>query len=702
MAHVVELVVEGDVGVIRIDSPPLNVLNRRMIRELAQAVDAAAANPRLIGLVICCANRSFIVGADLSEFDDPGFETTAYNGTLAKLERFDRPVVAAIHGMAYGGGLELTLACHYRVATEGSRLALPEVLIGVLPGSLGTQRLPRLVPVEMALEMMLTGKPVSAVAAQEAGLVDAIVAGPAKDAGIRFLRDLRARGEGPRPTCDRTVAATHLPADFFDKAFADVTARRAAYPASRAIVRCVEAATTANFAEGERIEARLFDECRLSRQSRALRHLFFAEREARKVPGLPADIPMRPIRKVGIVGAGTMGGGIAMNFANAGIQTVIVDATPEALERGLAIVQRNYEASAARGRLKESQVKERLALLAGSLDYGDLASCDLVIEAVFEDLQIKKQALARLGRVCKAEAIIASNTSTLDVDVLAEASGRPTSVLGMHFFSPANVMRLLEVVRGARTAPDVLATVLDLARKIGKTAVVSGVCFGFIGNRMAEPYLREAEFLLMEGVSPPEVDAAVEDSARIGLAMGPCRMLDLAGVDVAAKTVIENEKAGGLSSDPSYRRMTRGLFERGRLGQKTGQGYYRYEGRQFMVSPETATLAEELARQHGIVRRASVNPGEIVERLLYPMINEGTKILEEGIAYRVGDIDVVWTAGYGFPDHRGGPMFMAQEIGYDTILDRLEHYGRVCGNEFGYWTPSSLLRQLAEKSPKRP
>lgn len=700
MKRVVKLVVDDNIGVIRIDSPPLNIINEQLIRELTEAVSAATTNPALVGLVIACANPSFIVGADLAMLENPSFDARALNATLARLENFDRPVVAAIHGMAYGGGLEVALACHYRVATADSRFALPEVLIGVLPGSLGTQRLPRLVPVEMALTMMLTGKPIAAAAAKEAGLIDAIVADPVKEAALRFLRELVAAGKGPRRSSEQPTKAADLPADFFAKALADAE-KKAAYPAPRAIVRCVEAGVKAGFAEGEKIEARLFTECRLSRPSRALRHLFFAEREARKSPGLSSDTAIRPVRKVGIVGAGTMGGGIAMNFANAGIPAVIVDATRQALDSGLSVVRRNYEASAAKGRLSAIQVKDRLELLTGSVDYGDLATCDLVIEAVFEDMQLKQQVIARLGRICRGDAIIASNTSTLDVDALAAASGRPASVLGMHFFSPANVMRLLEVVRGAKTAPDVLATALQLARKIGKVPVVSGVCYGFIGNRMAEPYLREADFLLMEGATPAQIDAAVEDIGCLGMAMGPCRMLDMAGVDVGAKTVIEYGKAGGLPPDPSYRAMVRRLFALGRFGQKAGRGYYRYEGRQPLPDTDAAALAESLAREHGILRRAAIGADEIVERLLYPLINEGMKILEEGIAYRPGDIDIVWTSGYGFPDHRGGPMFMAREIGYAALLARLEHYGRVRGNQFGYWTPSALLRKLANEPPKR-
>jgi len=472
---------------------------------------------------------------------------------------------------------------------------------------------------------------------------------------------------------------------------AQAARRKPFYPAARNIVLAVQASTLP-FAQGEAVEARLFDELRMSPQSQAMRHLFFAERQAAKIAGLSKDVQLRPVRRVGIVGAGTMGGGIAMNFANAGIPTVLIDTTPGALDRGLGIIRANYEASAAKGRMTRANVAQRMGALSGSLSDAALADCDLVIEAVFEDMDLKKQVCARLGAVCKHGAIIATNTSTLDVDALAQATGRPADVLGMHFFSPANVMRLLEVVRGAGTSPDVLATVMQLARTIKKTAVVSGVCYGFIGNRMAEVYMREAEFLMLEGASPAQVDGAVE---ALGLAMGPCRMLDMAGVDVGAKTVIEYGKAGGLPPDDSYRALVRRLFELGRFGQKTGAGYYRYDGRQPVEDPMTQQIAQELATRHGITRRTDIGAPEIVERLLYPMINEGAKILEEGIAYRPGDIDVVWTAGYGFPDHLGGPIFMADRIGLPTIVARLAHYAQVRVDRFGYWTPSALLTTLA-------
>ena len=441
----------------------------------------------------------------------------------------------------------------------------------------------------------------------------------------------------------------------------------------------------------------LFDALREASHSEALNRLALAEQEVRKIPGVPSDVKLRSIVKIGVVGAGTMGAGIAMSFINAGFEITLVETTQPALERGLTAIQATYNASALKGRLTTEQVKQRMALLSGTLDYQVLTEFDLVIEAVFENMNLKKEVCAQLGKVCRAGAIIASNTSTLDIDQLALATGRPQDVIGMHFFSPANVMRLLEVVRGAQTAPEVLASIMQLAIRIGKVAVVSGVCYGFIGNRMAEVYMRETEFLLLEGASPRQIDSAIE---ALGMAMGPCRMLDLAGIDVGAKTVIEFDKIGGLPPDKSYRILVRKMFELGRYGQKTGVGYYRYDSRQAIEDAETAVIAKALAEEHGIAPRNNISQDEIVERLMYPLINEGCKILEEGIAYRPGDIDIVWTAGFGFPDHKGGPMFMADSIGLATIVARIEHYASARGNLYQYWTLSPLLTSLAREGKR--
>jgi len=682
----------GGIGLILIDSPPVNAISGPFIAGLSVALDNFEAASDLDALVLYCAGRTWVVGADIATFEESaGFSTKPFNTVLARLEAQHRPVVASLHGTVLGGGLELAMACHHRVAQPTTRFGLPEVKIGLIPGSLGTQRLPRLVGAEMALDMIVSGRMIATTQAQQAGLIDARADGEPLANGLAAVHALLVAGTLPRRTSElQTVPA---PVGVLESAEA-AAAKKPGWPQLAAAVRCVRAAQDLPFAEGEAVEAAEFAPLVPSPSARALRHLFFSEREVTKIPGLPRDTVLRPIRKVGIVGAGTMGVGIAMNFANAGIPTVLVEVSDEALQRGLGLVRKNYEASAAKGRITFDQAIQRMGLLQGALDYAALADCDLVIEAVFENLALKQEVCAKLGAAAKPGAIIATNTSTLDVDVLARATGRPADVVGMHFFSPANVMRLLEVVRGAATAPEVLATVLKLAALIGKVPVVSGVCYGFIGNRMAEVYMREAEFLIMEGAEPAQVDAAVES---LGFAMGPCRMLDMAGVDVGAKTVIEYGKAGGLPPDTSYRALVQKLFALGRFGQKTGAGYYRYKGRTPVSDPELTTIASQLADHHGIVRVKEISREEITERLLYPLINEGLKILEEGIAYRPGDIDVVWVAGYGFPDYQGGPMWMTDTIGLKVIAERLAFYAAQRGNAYGYWTPAGLLTELVAR-----
>ena len=691
MSNSVNLTRSGDIALLTISNSPVNALSGSVIDGLASAVEAFEADSSFSALLVHCDGRTFVAGGDITSFDNPDFSAALYNGTLTRLEALTRPVVAALHGSVLGGGLELALACHWRTAVPTTKLGFPEVKLGILPGSLGTQRLPRLVGVELALDLIASGRSISAQEALSAGILDEVRGGLPLEIGISYTRELLARGAKPKRLSERSVSLVGVATDFFQKADEEARRSKPFYPSARNIVQAVQASTLP-FKQGEAVEARLFEELRLSAESRALRHLFFAEREVSKVPGMAKNLSLRSVDSVGIIGAGTMGGGIAMNFASAGIPTVIVDTSQEALDRGLGIVRRNYEISAAKGRMTDDQVGQRMALLAGTIDYKAVVDCDLVIEAVFENMELKKLVCAKLGQICKPGAIIATNTSTLNVDQLADATGRPQDVVGMHFFSPANVMRLLEVVRGARTSPDVLATVMQFARRIGKVAVVSGVCYGFIGNRMAEVYMREAEFLMMEGATPGQIDQAVE---ALGMAMGPCRMLDMAGIDVGAKTVIECAKAGGLPPDESYRAVVRKMFDLGRFGQKAGVGYYRYDGRRALDDPETVRIAEELAKTLGIARRSDIAVAEVVERLLYPLINEGFRILEEGIAYRSGDIDIVWTAGYGFPDHKGGPMFLADSIGLARIVDRLTHYALSRGNAYGYWTPSALLARLA-------
>lgn len=697
MKELVALERHGRVAVLRINNPPVNALSPAVIEALQTKMDVFEADRSFDAMLVACDGRTFVAGADITMFDRPDFTTGPMNTFLKRLERSDRLVVAVVHGTALGGGLELALSCHYRVALPGTRVGLPEIKIGILPGSFGTQRVPRLAGAPFALDMMLTGRMIDLEAAVKAGLVDTVREGEPLQVGIAYLNELQAAAAPVRRNSEIVPDASSVPEGLFDSARALVKQQKAAYPAAAAVVEAVEAAVTLPFGEGEKVEARLLEACRVSPQSKALRHLFFAERQASKIPGLPKDAELRPVNKVGILGAGTMGGGIAMNFANAGIPTVLVDVSAAAVDRGLALVRRNYEASAAKGKLSAEEVSQRMKFIRGSASDADLADCDLVIEAVFEDMALKKKVCARLGEVCKPGAIIATNTSTLDVDQLAESSGRPGDFIGLHFFSPANVMRLLEVVRGRQTSPDVLATGMKVAASIRKVGVVSGVCYGFIGNRMAEPYAREADMLLLEGAWPGQIDAAIE---RLGMAMGPCRMLDMAGVDVAAKVVNEQDKAGKLPADPRYRAVARRLFELRRNGQKSGLGYYMYEGRNPMRDPDADAIFAELAKAHGIKRRAEIGDKEIVERLLYPLINEAAKILEEGIAYRPGDVDIVWVAGYGFPDHRGGPVFMADQIGLPKIAERLAHYASATGDPFGYWRPSKLLSQLAREKAR--
>jgi 3-hydroxyacyl-CoA dehydrogenase len=679
------------VGVISIARPPVNAITRAMVQDFATAIEAFEADKHARALLIYCEGRTFVAGGDIASFEDPGFSAAPFNDALARLEGLDRPVVAAMHGTVLGAGLELALACHYRVADPRAVFGLPEVKLGLLPGSLGTQRLPRLVGLSLALDLISTGRSIDSPEALKTGLIDVIREGLPLQAGLDYVRELVERAVGPKRLSEQRVMTEALPPDFFRKAREAAIRLKPFNPAPRCIVQALEASLRP-FAEGATEEARLFEVLRLSPESQAMRHLFLAERRAAKIPELPQNAPTRPVRSAGVLGAGTMGIGIAMNFSNVGIPVVLVETSRAALTRALDSVRGIYVASAIKGRLTQQQVAQRVALITGSLDDQALAPCDLVIEAVYESLELKKAVCARLGQLCKAGAIIATNTSTLNVDVLAEATGRPGDVVGMHFFSPAHVMRLLEVVRAAHTRPEVLATAVRLACAIGKVPVVSGVCYGFIGNRMAEVYMREAEFLMMEGAAPSEIDAAVES---LGMAMGPCRMLDMAGIDVGAKTVIEYGKSGGLPPDDAYRAVVRRMFELGRFGQKSGAGYYRYEGRIAFEDPEAQRIVSALADLHGISRRASIEREEIAERLLYPLFNEGARILEEGIAYRPGDIDIVWTRGYGFPEHRGGPMFMADLIGLRKIVDRMALYGRQCGNRYGYWNVSPLLARLA-------
>lgn len=689
MAVLAELKKENGVGVLRIDNPPVNALSPALVRDLTTAFDAFDSDTGLTALVIECAGSTFVAGGDIAAFDDPGFSAAPLNALLARIEASARPVVAALHGTVLGGGVEVAIACHHRVATPDARFGMPEITLGLLPGSLGTQRLPRLIGIAAAAEMIVSGKPVNATRARALGLVDTIDADPFATAR-RLALTVPVRRASEQTVPDRDRAGEVL--DGLEKG----AAAKPWLPALARIADCLRAAVEEPFEKGEEVEKEAFAALVPSVSARALRHVFFAERAARRIPGLGKATATRNIAKVGVVGVGTMGAGISMTFANAGYPVTMVETTPEALARGQGIIAKTYDTAVSRGRMDAKAAEERQARLTGTTDLAALADVDLVVEAVFEDMALKLDVAEKLGAVCRPGAIIATNTSTLDVDRIAAASGRAGDVLGTHFFSPAHIMRLLEVVRGEKTDPEVLNTLMSVARRIGKTAVVSGVCYGFIGNRMAEVYGRENEAMQLEGATPQQIDGVAENPDWIGMAMGPSRMLDMAGVDVGARTVIEWIASGEGPQEPEYRAMCRALYEAGRHGQKTGEGYYRYEGRTALPSDARDALAADLAKTHGIAQRDTIPEQEIFERLLYPMINEAAAILSEGIAYRPSDIDVVWTAGYGFPAWRGGPLFTADEIGLSEVVARMDHYAATLGNEHGHWTVTPLLRDLAK------
>ncbi|MAS40524.1 MAG: 3-hydroxyacyl-CoA dehydrogenase [Porticoccaceae bacterium] len=687
MSEVVSFTREGEIGVITVANPPVNALSQPVRAGLKAAVETGLADAGVQAMVLICDGATFIAGADIREFGKPLAEPSLVP-VIDAMEAADKPIVAAIHGTALGGGLEVALGCHYRVAVPGARVGLPEVHLGLLPGAGGTQRLPRLVGAEQALDLMVQGSHVPAPRALQLGILDELIEGELKTGALAFARRLLAENRGVQRASALPVAP--VAADFFAKYEAGIARRLRGFKAPFHIIKAVEAAVNLPFAEGMQRESQLFQELMNSSESRAQRHVFFAEREVAKVPGLPKGTPKREIRQVAVVGAGTMGGGIAMNFANAGIPVAVLEISQEALDRGLGVVRRNYEATASKGRISAADVERRMGLIRPTTSYDDIADADLVIEAVFESMDIKKEVFRKLDAVCKAGAILATNTSTLDVDEIASVTGRPQDVIGMHFFSPANVMRLLENVRGKKTADDVIATVMDLSRRIGKIGVLVGVCDGFVGNRMLHQRNREAMYLVEEGAKPEQVDKVLYD---FGFPMGPFAMSDMAGLDVGYKVREERRKAGKV--EPRESRWIDQIVEQGRHGQKTGAGIYRYEdGRTPLPDPEIEQLIERCAREAGIERR-DIGDQEILERCLYPMINEGAKILEEGIAARPLDIDIIWINGYGFPAYRGGPMFWADQIGLDNIVAAYRRYAEQFGPH--YWTPAPLLEKLASE-----
>jgi 3-hydroxyacyl-CoA dehydrogenase len=674
-----------DIGVITVDNPPVNALSHAVRQGLQDAIQAAQQDASKAVLIVC-AGRTFIAGADITEFGKPPREPHLPD-LCNTIEASSKIVVAALHGTALGGGLEVALSCHYRCAVPGAKVGLPEVKLGLLPGAGGTQRLPRLVGAQAALDIIISGNPIGAEQAASLGLVDHVVDGELVESALAWCRGLLGNGAARRVTSELPVES--LPDGALAEYRSTLARRARGQVAPQKIVDCVEVSFTQSFAEGLKVEREAFIECMQSPQSAALRHMFFAEREAAKVRGLSKDTPLRDVNKVAVIGAGTMGSGISMNFANAGMQVALLEVDDEALARGLGIIDRNYEGGVKRGKLTEQKALECRGRITGTTDYESLSDADLVIEAVFENLDLKQEIFAKLDTVCRQGAILATNTSYQDVDRIAAATQRPQDVVGLHFFSPAHIMKLLEVVRASMTADDVLATCMALAKKIRKTPVVSGVCYGFIGNRMLGHYAREAQLCIIEGATPEQVDTAMEEW---GMAMGPLAVFDLAGLDVGYKArqgLPESERG-----DPRAFRVADKLVEMNRLGQKSGAGFYRYdpETRQRTSDPDVQALIEREAAQLGVEQR-QIDSEEIVDRLIFALVNEGMNILDEGIAQRPGDIDVVYVYGYGFPAWRGGPMHYADAVGLEHVLEHVRDFEQRFGSE--NWTPARLLKTLA-------
>ncbi|KWZ37073.1 3-hydroxyacyl-CoA dehydrogenase NAD-binding domain-containing protein [Burkholderia semiarida] len=677
------------VAVITLNNPPVNGLGLSTRQGVMDALDRAAQDPSVTAIVLTGAGRAFSGGADITEFNTPkALQEPTLHTVIRAVEASAKPVVAALHSVVMGGGLELALGAHYRVAAPGAQVALPEVKLGLLPGAGGTQRLPRAVGLETALNMIVSGAPVPSEQLAKSGLFDEMADGDLLDAAVAFARKVGAQ-KGPHPRVrDRKIVHENA-AGFIQ--FARNSARAAApnFPAPHKCIDAIEAGVLNGFDKGSIAEREGFVALMMTPESRALRHAFFGERAASKIPDVPADTPLREIRRVGVIGAGTMGGGIAMNFVNAGLPVTLLETKQDALERGLATIRKNYDAQVRKGKLTQEKLDARMALIAPTLSYDDLKDADLIVEAVFEELGVKEQVFRKLDEVAKPGAILASNTSTLDVDKIAAFTKRPQDVVGMHFFSPANVMKLLEVVRGARTAKDVLATVMAVAKKIRKTAVVSGVCDGFIGNRMIEQYIRQALFMLEEGALPAQVDRAIE---KFGFAMGPFRMSDLAGNDIGwairKRRYVEQP---GLH----YSKIADRLCEQGRFGQKTGAGWYDYVPGDRKAKP--SALVDEMvvaySKERGVERR-KIGDDEIVERLVFALVNEGAKILEEKIASKASDIDMVYLTGYGFPLWRGGPMLYADTVGLYNVERAIRRYAAAPNGDAWQLAPS--IAELAK------
>ncbi len=688
MSRLVEYSTRGNVAVVTVVNPPVNALSVGVPEGIVDGVRRAEADPAMAAIVLAGGGRGFIAGADIAEFFNPPKERRAtIFDAIAALEGASKPTVAGVHGAALGGGLEVALGCHYRCGAAGSQYGLPEVRLGLLPGAGGTQRLPRLIGPERALPLIASGDFVPAAKALELGIIDRVVEGDIVEGAALFAGELAAQGSPLRKIRDMQTPKPASP-DFFEAFEKSIARRQRGFLAPFHIVKCVKAAVELPFHEGMARERALFDECHKSDKARAQIHLFFAERAAARVPGLPRDARPKPVERAAVLGAGTMGGGIAMNFVNAGIPVTLVERDGEALERGLDVVRRNYEATAAKGRLTAADVETRMGLLNPTTDYEAIADADVVVEAVFEDMDVKKEVFRKIDGIAKEGAILATNTSTLDVNEIAAATRRPEAVIGTHFFSPANVMRLLENVRGEKSAPETVAAVMAMGKRIGKVPVLVGVCDGFVGNRMLAHYGRQAQDMILEGALPQDVDGALYE---FGLAMGPFAMGDLAGLDVGWRIRKRRmaERRLNRSDDP----VADALCEKGRYGQKTGAGWYKYEAgaRTPVPDPEVEAMIVAESERRGIARRG-IDAREIVERCMYQLVNEGAKILEEGIAARASDIDVIYANGYGFPRWRGGPMFHADLVGLKTVYDSVSRFYDRLGEA---WRPAPLLERLA-------
>lgn len=692
MSDLVQFTKSGNVGVITINNPPVNALSPGVPQGISGAIDELLSDATLSAAVLIGGGNTFIAGADIKELEKMASGKLRGAGLLPlllKIEDCSKPVVAAIHGSAFGGGLEVAMACHYRVAVRSAKVGQPEVKLGIIPGAAGTQRLPRLAGVAKAVEMCSEGGPLGAEEAARLGVVDKLIDSDLLAGTIAFAQEIAAKPISKTRERNSKLGPPELNAAIFAAAREVARRKQRGMAAPLAAIDAVEAATKLPFDEGCQVERKLFEECLASSQARALMHVFFAEREAAKIPDIPKDTPVIPVKTAGVVGAGTMGGGIAMVLANAGIPVVVNEADQAALDRGMANIQKNYANSVKRGRFTQQFVDERLRLIQPTLSLGEFAGVDLVIEAVFEGMALKKEVFAQLDKLCKSGAILASNTSTLNIDEIASGTKRRQSVIGTHFFSPANVMRLLEIVRGKETNKEVIATCMQLSKKLGKVGVLVRNCRGFVGNRMFHPYVRESVFLLEEGATVGAVDSALFD---FGMAMGPLAVGDLAGLDVGwriRKEYRHLEKPGVRQAFAGDR-----LCEMGRFGQKTGAGWYKYdENRRAIPDPEVAALVKKWAAEAGIPQR-QISREEIVDRCLYALVNEGARILEEGYALRAGDIDIIYINGYGFPAYRGGPMWYADSVGLKKVSERILEFHRQHGE---LWEPAPLLKQLAEQ-----